>query len=134
MEDIFDKDITIINRYIDKEHKTQYKISYLKGFWNSNSGISINGTHLIKDNEVSAKILIYDSRNPKFQKKEEFKKEQKMWTLQKDDYVIKGIVTEFTTITKLLENYEDEDKIKIKKIAVKDYGSKEMQHFTITGG
>ncbi len=27
---MFDKDITIINKYIDADRKTQYKISYVK--------------------------------------------------------------------------------------------------------
>lgn len=131
MEDIFNKDITIINKYVDKEHKTQYKISHVKGFWSSNDGISINGTQLTKSDGLSAKILINDSRNDKYQKPEEFRKEQKTWTLQNDDYLVKDKVEDFTTITKLLEDYREV--IKITKITTKDYGSEDMWHFTITG-
>lgn len=131
MEDMFDKDITIINQYIDSSHKKAYKVSYVKGFWSSNDGISINGTQLTKNDGLSARILINDSRNEEYQKPEEFKKKQKTWTLQNDDYLIKGKVLDFTTITKLLENYREV--IKITNVATKDYGSEDMWHWAITG-
>jgi hypothetical protein len=131
MEDMFDKDISVINKYIDKEHKTQYKVSFVKGFWSSNDGISINGTQLTKNDGLSARILINDGRNEIYQKPDDFKREQKTWTLQNDDYLVKGKVENFTTITKLLEDYQEV--IKITNIAIKDYGSEDMWHFSITG-
>lgn len=132
MEDIFNKDITVINRYIDKEtRKPKYKVSYVKGFWSSNDGISINGTQITKNDGLSARILMKDSRNETYQKPEEFVKEQLTWTLQPDDYLVKGIVKDFTSTTKLVEDYRDV--IKIKDIATKDYGSEGMWHFAITG-
>lgn len=132
MEDLFDKDITIINKYFDKETRTsKYKVSYVKGFWSSNDGISINGTQLTKNDGLSARILINDSRNEAYQKPEDFKVEQKTWTLQNDDYLVKGTVENFTTPTKLLEDYKDV--MKIANIATKDYGSEDMWHFAITG-
>ncbi len=131
MEDLFDKDITVINKYIDKEHKVQYKVSYIKGFWSSNDGISISGTQITKADGLSARILIYDSRNEKYQTPKDFEKEQKTWTLKPDDYLVKGIVEKFTTITKLLADYQEV--MKITNIAIKDYGSEDMQHFAVTG-
>lgn len=131
MEDLFDKDITIINQYIDSTHKKAYKVSYVKGFWSSNDGISINGTQLTKNDGLSARILMNDSRNAKYQRPEDFRKEQKTWTLQNDDYLVKGKVEDFTTITKLLEDYQEV--IKITNVATKDYGSEDMKHFAITG-
>lgn len=132
MEDIFNKDITVINKYIDKEtRKPKYKVSYVKGFWSFNDGISINGTQITKNDGLSARILIYDSRNEAYQKPEEFEKEQLTWTLQTDDYLVKGIVKDFTSTTKLVEDYRDV--IKIEDIATKDYGSEDMWHFAITG-
>lgn len=132
MEDIFNKDITIVNKYIDKEtRKPKYKVSYVKGFWSSNDGISINGTQITKSDGLSARILINDSRNETYQKPEDFAKEQLTWTLQTDDYLVKGIVKDFTTTTKLVEDYQEV--IKIKDIATKDYGSEDMWHFAITG-
>lgn len=133
MEDIFNQEITVINQYYDKkEKKTKYKVSYVKGFWSFNNGISINGAQLTKTDGLSARILINDSRNEKYQKPEEFRKEQKTWTLQTDDYLVKGVVNDFTTITKLAEDYQDI--MKIKDVAIKDYGSEDMWHFAITGG
>lgn len=132
MENIFNKDITIINQYFNKaERKTKYKVSYVKGFWSSNDGISINGTQITKSDGLSARILINDSRNETYQKPEDFIKEQSTWTLQVDDYLVKGIVEDFTTPTKLVENYRDV--IKIENIAIKDYGSQDMWNFAITG-
>lgn len=131
MEDMFDKDITVINQYIDENHKKAYKVSYVKGFWSSNDGISINDTQLIKNDGLSARILMNDSRNEEYQKSEDFRKEQKTWTLQNDDYLVKGKVLDFTTITKLLESYREV--IKITNVATKDYGSEDMWHWSITG-
>lgn len=131
MEDLFDKDITVINKYIDENRKPQYKVSYVKGFWSSNDGISINGTQITKSDGLSARILIFDSRNEEYQKPKDFEKEQKTWTLKPDDYLVKGKVENFTTITKVLDDYQEV--IKINNIATKDYGSEDMQHFTITG-
>lgn len=128
---MFDKDITIINKYIDKDRKPQYKISYVKGFWSSNDGISINGTQLTKNDSLSARILMNDPRNDSYQKPKEFAKEQKTWTLQPDDYLVKGKVENFISTTKLVEDYRDV--IKIKDITTKDYGSEDMWHFAITG-
>lgn len=129
---MFDKDITVINKYFDKKTRTsKHKVSYIKGFWSSNDGISINGAQLTKNDGLSARILINDSRNAPYQKPEEFAKEQKTWTLQPDDYLVKGIVENFISTTKLVEDYRDV--IKIKDIATKDYGSEDMWHFAITG-
>ncbi len=132
MEDLFDKDITIINKYIDKEtKKTKYRVSYVKGFWSSDDGISINGTQLIKQDSLSARILINDRRNEAYQKPKDFEIEQKTWTLQPDDYIVKGIVKDFTTVAALLDKYKDV--MKITNITIKDYGSEDMWHFVISG-
>lgn len=132
MEDLFDKDITVINKYFDRTtRQTKYKLSYVKGFWSSSDGVSINGTQLVKADGLIAKILINDSRNKTYQKPGDFKSNQKTWTLQNDDYLIKGKVVNFTTITKVLEDYKEA--MKITKIATKDYGSEDMWHWAITG-
>ncbi len=126
---MFDKDITIVNKYIDKETRTpKYKVSHIKGFWSSNDGISINGTQLAKADGLTARILISEAG---YQKPKDFKENQTGWTLQNDDYLIKGKVENFTTITKLLENYPEV--IKITNIATKDYGSEDMWHWSIIG-
>ena len=126
---MFDKDITVINKYIEKETRTpKYKISYIKGFLSSNDGISINGTQLTKADGLIARILMSQES---YQNPEDFKENQTGWTLQNDDYLIKGKVENFTTITQLLEDYQGV--IKITNIATKDYGSKDMWHWAITG-
>lgn len=126
---MFDKDITIINKYVDKEtRKPKYKVSHIHGFWSSDDGISINGTQIRKADGMIARILMSE---PNYQKPEDFKVNQTGWTLQNDDYLVKGKVENFTTITKLLEDYQEV--MKITKIGTKDYGSKDMWHWAITG-
>ena len=125
---MFNKDITVINRYIDKNHTPQYKVSHVKGFWSSNDGISINGTHLTKTDGLAAYILMSEKG---YQGPKEFEKNQTGWTLQNDDYLVKGKVENFTTIPKLLEEYQEV--MKITSIAQKDYGSKDMWHWEIVG-
>lgn len=125
---MFDKDMTVINKYIDKNRKPQYKVSYIHGFWSFNDGISINDTQLIKKDGLIARILMNENG---YQKQEDFQRNQEGWTLKNDDYLVKGIVKDFTTTTKLVEDYQDV--IKITQIATKDYGSEDMWHWAITG-
>lgn len=129
MEEFFDKDITVINKYFDKKSRmNKYKVSYIKGFWSSNDGITISNTQLTKADGLIVRILMSEK---KYQTPEEFKEKQSGWTLQNDDYLIKGIVKNFTTITNLLERYQDV--MKITKIATKDYGEEDLQHWAIEG-
>lgn len=130
---MFNKDITIINKYIDKDRKTQYKVSYVKGFWSSSKGISINGVLLQSNDSLTAVILMNELNQEEqlYQEPEEFEKEQKGWTLKQEDYLVKGIVENFTTITKLAEDYRDI--MKITKVSTNDFGSKDMWNFEITG-
>ncbi len=66
MEDIFNKDITVINQYFDKtERKTKYKVSYVKGFWSSSKAISINGTLLQSSDNLTAVILMNELNQDK---------------------------------------------------------------------
>lgn len=126
---MFNKDITVINKYFDKETRTtKYKVSSIHGFWSSNDGISINGTQLTKADGLTARILMNEEG---YQNPEDFKKNKEGWTLQNDDYLVKGKVEDFATITKLLDDYKDV--IKITNIATKDYGSENMWHWAITG-
>ena len=126
---MFDKDITVINKYVDKETKTpKYEVSYIHGFWSSDDGISISGTQIRKADGMIARILMSE---PNYQKPEDFKINQTGWTLQNDDYLVKGKVENFTTIPKLLEDYQEV--MKITKIGIKDYGSEDMWHWAITG-
>lgn len=134
MEELFNKDLSVINKYYDKEEKkNKYKITHLKGFFSSDDGISINGTQITRSDGLSARILIYDSRNPEYQKPEEFEKDPTNWTLKPDDYIVKGNVYNCITPTEVLERYGSSNVIKIVKVGIKDYGDKELQHFVVTG-
>lgn len=130
---MFDKDITIINKYIDKDRKAQYKVSYVKGFWSSSKAISINGVLLQSNDNLTAVILMNELNQDKqsYQEPKEFEKNQKGWTLREDDYLVKGIVDDFTTVTKLVEDYRNT--MKITKVATNDFGSEDMWNFEVTG-
>lgn len=133
MEDLFDKDITVINKYFDKETKrSNYKISHIKGFWNSGKGVSINNTQLVKSDNVTAIILLNDSRNDKYQESVGFEKNQEGWTLKNEDYLVKGKIEVFSSITELIETYGDRV-LKINKVITNDVGSRDMWNFEVEG-
>ena len=129
---MFDKDITVINKWFNKTTKmNEYKIHHLKGFWSSNDGISISDAQLVKSDGLIARILMNEAGyiEPKeYQKLSTINDE---WTLQNDDYLVKEkIEGEVKSINDILDNYEC---MKITNIAIKDYGSSDMQHFAISG-
>lgn len=130
---MFDKDLTVINKWFNSKTKqNEYKISFIHGFWSSNNGISISNTELIKKEGFKALVLLNEKNqngkeymNPKL-----FQDFNENWTLQNDDYIVKGIVDNISTIANLKQNYEC---MKITNISIKDYGSSNMQHFEISG-
>jgi len=125
---MFDKDITIVNKWFNKEIKSnEYKINHVKGFWSSNKGVSISDTQLIKNDGLIVRILMSEDG---YVAPKEFQVIGTGWTLQNDDYLIKGIVDNITTITNMKDNYEC---MKITNVAIKDYGSTDMQHFEVSG-
>lgn len=125
---MFDKDITIINKWFNKEtKKTEYKINPVKGFWSSSNGINISDTQLVKNDGLIARILMSETG---YVPPKEFQETGKGWTIQKDDYLVKGIVNSVKTIASLKDNYEC---MKITNFAKKDYGSEDMKHFAISG-
>lgn len=123
---MFNQDITVINKVYDSSTKSNtYKQTLIKGFWSSSKGISINNTMLIGTDNVIVRILISESG---YVKPQEFINTG--WTLRNDDYLVKGKVESFNTLAELKSNYEC---LKITDVAVKDYGSKDMQHFEVSG-
>lgn len=125
---MFDKNITIINKWFNKETKSnEYKINHVKGFWSLNKGINISDTQLIKSDELIVRILMSE---PEYVTPKEFKVNGMGWTLQNDDYLIKGKVEKVTSIANIKNDYEC---MKITNVAIKDYGSNDMQHFEVSG-
>lgn len=131
---MFTKDITIINKRFNQAlRKNEYVISEIKGFWSSNNGITLSNTSLVKSNGVVVRVLLSEKGylSPK-----EFNNAQngnnKVWTLQNDDYIVKGKISEqsITTINTILDKYEC---MKITNVSIKDYGSQDMQHFEVSG-
>lgn len=130
---MFDKDITVINKWFNKSTKlNEYKVHHLKGFWSSNTGISISDTQLVKVDGLIARILM--NENPGYVDPKEYQKLLEVsneWTLQNDDYLVKGkIEIEVKSINDILDNYKC---MKITNAAVKDYGSSDMLHFAVGG-
>lgn len=126
---MFDKNLTVINKWFNKTTKLQeYKISHIKGFWSSNFGININNTQLIKNDGVIVRILMSE---PNYHSSKDFKENGIGWTLQKDDYIAKGIIDKVESISQLKE--ENDEVMKITNISIKDYGSVDMQHYEVDG-
>lgn len=125
---MFDKDISIVNKFFDKETKqNEYKVYHVKGFWSSNEGIKISNTELVKSDGVVVRILMSEKG---YLEPREYSGENDTWTLQNDDYLVKGHIEKVISIADLKANYEC---MKITNVAKKDYGSFGMQHFEISG-
>ena len=126
--DMFDQDLTIVNKWYNKNTKlNEYKVHPVKGFFSSYNGISISGTDLLKQDGFVAYILMSEKG---YQKPNEFQLNPTGWTLQNDDYIVKGIVDSVTKIADIKENYEC---MKITNFSIKDYGSFDMRHYAIKG-
>ena len=125
---MFNQDLTIVNKWYNKTTKlNEYKVHPVKGFFSSYDGISISGTDLLKQDGFVAYILKSEQG---YQTPKDFQKNPTGWTLQNDDYIVKGIVNSVTNISTIQESYEC---MKITNIAIKDYGSSDMQHYAIKG-
>ena len=125
---MFNQDLTIVNKwYNNLSKRNEYKVSHVNGFYSSNNGISINGTDLVKSDGFIARILMSEEG---YQTNKDYQLNPKGWTLKNDDYIIKGIVNEVKSISEMKDSYEC---MKITKIAIKDYGSVDMQHYEISG-
>ena len=125
---MFNQDLTIVNKwYNNLSKRNENKVSHVKGFYSSNNGISINGTDLVKSDGFIARILMIEEG---YQTNKDYQLNPKGWTLKNDDYIIKGIVNEVKSISEMKDSYEC---MKITKIAIKDYGSVDMQHYEISG-
>lgn len=125
---MFNQDITIINKKYDSDGVLSYVATPIKGFWSSHNGITINNTDLVKTSGVIVRILFSEEG---YITPEEFQEGTTGWTLQKDDYMVKGLVEEtIDSITPIQDGYEC---MKITNIAIKDYGSSDMQHFEVSG-
>lgn len=123
---MFNQDLTVVNKYINSTtHLPAYKCSSVKGFWSSNKGISFNGVDIVNNDGLVVRILKSEAGyiDPKLYV-------GSGWTLKNDDYLIKGAVSSITSIASMKESYEC---MKITNVAVKDYGSSEMQHFDVSG-
>lgn len=123
---MFNQDLTIVNKWYNKDtKKNEYKVHPVKGFFSSYNGISISGTDLIKQDEFVAYILMSEEG---YQTPKEFQLNPTGWTLQNDDYIVKGIIEDISSVSEI-----ELEKMKITNVAIKDYGSSDMQHFAIKG-
>ncbi len=123
---MFNQDLTIVNKWYNKDtKKNEYKVYPVKGFFSSYNGISISGTDLIKQDGFVAYILMSEEG---YQTPKEFQLNPTGWTLQNDDYIVKGIIGNISSVSEI-----ELEKMKITNVAIKDYGSSDMQHYAIKG-
>ena len=123
---MFNQDLTIVNKWYNKDtKKNEYKVYPVKGFFSSYNEISISGTDLIKQDGFVAFILMSEEG---YQTPKEFQLNPTGWTLQNDDYIVKGIIGDISSVSEI-----ELEKMKITNVAIKDYGSSDMQHYAIKG-
>lgn len=115
---MFNQDLTIINRTV-VNRVPSYNISHVKGFVSASKSVSLNGVDLVRGNGVSIYILMNE---PGYVAPNQYNGNG--WTLKNDDYIAKGIIETFTPSTP--------NAYKITSVSVKDYGSKNMQHFEVS--
>lgn len=130
---MFQQDLTIINKWFNKTTKAyEYKIKNIKGFFSSKKSISINNTILTSSDGFIARILMSNTGYKTPKEYQALTSTGTYWTLQNDDYIVKGTVT--GTITKIadLESLYNEV-MKITNVEIKDYSSSDMQHYAISG-
>lgn len=130
---MFQQDLTIINKWFNKTTKAyEYKIKNIKGFFSSKKSISINNTILTSNDGFIARILMSNTGYKTPKEYQALTSTGTYWTLQNDDYIVKGTVT--GTITKIadVESLYNEV-MKITNVEIKDYSSSDMQHYAISG-
>lgn len=122
------KDISVINEILKDNGLVGYKVTNIKGFWSSSEGISIEDTHIIKNDGL--KVIIFTSEEGYISPKDFQNNYEDHWTLKNDDYLVKGKIESIKSITELKDKYEY---MKITNVSLKDYGSLDMQHFEVIG-
>lgn len=130
---MFTHDLTIVNKKFNTSTKLEeYKTKGIKGFWSSRKGITIGDTQIRSSDGVIVRILKSESGYVAPATYQALTTVTTQWTLQNDDYIVKGIVTgAVTSIATLKATYPECRKIT--NIEVKDYSSTGMQHFAISG-
>lgn len=130
---MFQQDLTIINKWFNKTTKAyEYKIKNIKGFFSSKKSISINNTILTSSDGFIARILMSNTGYKTPKEYQALTSTGTYWTLQNDDYIVKGTVTgTITKIADLESTYNDV--MKITNVEIKDYSSSDMQHYAISG-
>ena len=129
---MFNQDLTIVNKKFNTTTKLEeYKLYYVKGYFSSKQGITINNTQLTSNDMYEARILLSETGYVTPSVYQSLTSVTGKWTLQNDDYVVKGKVSSVTTIAVLKSTYSE--CFKIKNVAVKDYCSTNMKHYSISG-
>lgn len=130
---MFQQDLTIINKWFNKTTKAyEYKTKNIKGFFSSKKSISINNTILTSNDGFIARILMSNTGYKTPKEYQALTSTGTYWTLQNDDYIVKGTVT--GTITKIADIESSYNEVmKITNVEIKDYSSSDMQHYAISG-
>lgn len=130
---MFQQDLTIINKWFNKTTKAyEYKTKNIKGFFSSKKSISINNTILTSNDGFIARILMSNTGYKTPKEYQALTSTGTYWTLQNDDYIVKGTVT--GTITKIADIESSYNEVmKITNVEIKDYSSNDMQHYAISG-
>ena len=130
---MFTQDISIVNKKFNTTTKLEeYNVQNIKGFWSSKLGITIGDTQIKTSDGVNVRILMSEEGYTTPALYQALTTVSTEWTLQNDDYIVKGIVTDaVTSLTTLKQTYQE--CMKITNIAIKDYSSTNMKHYAVRG-
>lgn len=130
---MFTQDISIVNKKFNTTTKLEeYNVQNIKGFWSSKLGITIGDTQIKTSDGVNVRILMSEEGYTTPALYQALTTVSTEWTLQNDDYIVKGIImSAVTTLAKLKEDYQE--CMKVAKIEHKDYSSEAMKHYAVSG-
>lgn len=125
--------MTIYNKYTDENKNVIFKKHLIdEVFWDDSEGINLN-TGYDKANEVNIYIPKNQNDMSGYVRPKKYKGEGNKWTLNKGDFIVKGMTeeNEVTSIKELVTKYDDVFTITL--VDDKDFGSVNMHHFEIRG-
>lgn len=132
---ITNADITIYNRYFDKETRLdKYQRTVLYGvFWDERKAVNRLQSGLVDADEVSIMIPFSIETDKVYVPPKEFEKladKSNYFTLQEGDRVVKGAV-DFEITGKVSDLDKEYEAYTITSVDTKDFGSPHMRHWEV---
>lgn len=134
---ITNSDITIYNKYFDKETRLdKYQRTVLSGvFWNDKKGYNRLTSGIESADEVLVLVPFKVGSNKQYISPKEFERledKSNYFTLQEGDRVVQGEI-DFEITGKLSDLDKQHEAFTVTSVDTKDFGSYHMRHWEISG-